>query len=54
MPIPHLRRLAIIATPILFLAPAPPLSLSARADDAPKAVQEAAVLDPGVANPSVE
>jgi hypothetical protein len=50
MPIPHLRRLAIIATPILFLAPAPPLSLSARADDAPKA----AVLDPGVANPSVE
>ena len=50
MPFPHLRRLAIIATPILLLTPAPPSSLSARADDAPKA----AVLDPAVANPSVE
>ena len=50
MPLLLLRRLAIIATPILFLAPLPPLSLSARADDTPKAVQEAAVLDRVFAN----
>ena len=45
-----LRRLAIIATPILLLATAPPLSLSARADDTPKTVHEAAVLDRIFAN----
>jgi hypothetical protein len=50
MPLLLLRRLAIIATPILFLALAPPLSLSARADDAPKAAHESAVLDRIFAN----
>jgi hypothetical protein len=45
MPLLLLRRLALVATLILLLAPAPPLSLSARADDAPKAAHEAAVLD---------
>jgi hypothetical protein len=50
MPLLLLRRLAIIATTILFLALAPPLSLSARADDAPKAAHEAAVLDRIFAN----
>jgi hypothetical protein len=45
-----LRQLAIIATPILLLAPAPPLRLSARADDAPKTAHEAAVLDRIFAN----
>jgi len=45
-----LRRLAIIATPILFLAAATALSLSARADDAPQAAHEAAVLDRIFAN----
>jgi hypothetical protein len=50
MPLRLLRRLAIIATPILFVAPAPSLSLSARADDAPKAVHEPAVLDRIFAN----
>jgi hypothetical protein len=42
--------LAIIAMPILFVAPAPPLSLSARADDAPEAAHESAVLDRIFAN----
>jgi hypothetical protein len=42
--------LAIIATPVLFLAPSPPLSLSASADDVPKAAHEAAVLDRIFAN----
>jgi hypothetical protein len=50
MPSLLLRRLAIIATPILFLAPSPPLSLPARADDAPKTAHEAAALDRIFAN----
>jgi hypothetical protein len=45
MPLLLLRRLAMIATPILLLAPAPSLSLSARGDDAPRAAHEAGVLD---------
>jgi hypothetical protein len=50
MPLLLLRRLAIIATPILLVAPAPSLSLSARADDAPKRADESAVLDRIFAN----
>jgi hypothetical protein len=50
MPLVLLRRLAIIATPVLFLAPAPPLSLSARAADPPPSPHEAAVLDRIFAN----
>jgi hypothetical protein len=50
MPLLLLRRLAIIATAILFVAPAPTLSLSARADDAPKRADESAVLDRVFAN----
>jgi hypothetical protein len=50
MPLHLLRQLAVIATPILLLAPVPPLRLSARADDAPKTAHEAAVLDRIFAN----
>jgi hypothetical protein len=50
MPLLLLRRLAIIATPILLLATAPPLGVSARADDAPQTAHEAAVLDRIFAN----
>ena len=50
MPLLLSRRLAIIATPILLLAPAPPLSVSASADDAPKTAHESAVLDRIFAN----
>jgi hypothetical protein len=50
MPFPLLPRFAIVATAILFLAPASPLSLSAKADDAPKASHETAVLDRVFAN----
>jgi hypothetical protein len=50
MPLHLLRQLAIIATPILLLAPVPPLRLSAKADDAPKTAHEAAVLDRIFAN----
>ena len=50
MPLLLLRRLAMIATPILLLAPAPSLSLSARGDDAPRAAHEAGVLDRIFAN----
>jgi hypothetical protein len=45
-----LRRLAIIATPILFLAATPALSLSARADDPPQTAHSSAVLDRIFAN----